>query len=723
MTHIDRSDRPRVLCVSTDRETRATVTREFADADVVVIVARSLSDAVDRLRDEVIDAVVVDATTVGDVSGFLERLEAEWPGTPSFVHWGDPTVLTEVVDGGFGRDRGRVLPGAVTSRLGSDFDPRLDELVGTAKRRLADATSPIEVERAVREPFLDDDRFGFLWLGEYDRGEREIVPWLSGSTTMEWSMHRTFAIGDGSQPLLERAMQTRELKVLEPIADHLDAVPLGAEAVENGMGSVSVAALSSDDRIYGVLVVYGTEALERAEREAITSVAETASRTLESIAIRGQLGHLQRSLDSYERLVEAASDGMYVLDDEGHFTTVNDGLLEMTGFSREGLLGEHSSLLFGAEGAQRGTEEITRLLKEGGTAVAIGVPLQTKAGATIPVETQVTILVGEGEFEGSVGVVRDVTERKERERQLRRQNERLDAFARIVSHDLRNPLGVSQGYLDLVAETESFEYVEAAREGLDRMEEIIADVLAIAREGEWAEEVEPVSLEDLAREAWENVSTEGAQLEIVDTTTLEVDRSRCLRLLENLLRNAVEHGSRGCGGSESTTDRDSESTTDRDSEATTDRDSEATTGRDSEATTGRDSEATTDRDSEATTDRDSEATTDRDSEATTDRDSEATTDRDSEATDDDGSALTVRVGVLDAVDGSHPEAGFYVEDDGRGMPEEIREVAFDPDVSTSESGLGIGLWVVEEVARGHGWSAAVTESDRGGARFEFRFDQ
>ena len=662
MNHTDRSDRPRVLCVSTDRGTRATVAREFADSDVIVVVAGSLSAAVDRLRGEGIDAVVVDATTVEDVPGFLERLEVEWPGIASFVHWGDPTVVTEVVDGGGGDDRGRVLPGAVASRLGNDFDPRLasdfdpclDELVGTAKRRLADATSPIEVERAVREPFLADDRFGFLWLGEYDRGEREIVPWLSGSTTVEWSMHRTFAIGDGSQPLLERAMQTRDLQVLEPIDAHLDAVPLGEETAERGLKSVAIATLSSDDRLYGVLVVYGTDAFEGAEREAISSVAETASRTLESIAIRGRLGHLQRSLDSYERLVEAASDGMYVLDEGGHFTTVNDGLLEMTGFSREGLLGEHSSLLFGTEGAKRGTEEIKRLLKEGGTAVAIEVPLETKDGSTIPAETQVTILVGDEEFEGSVGVVRDVTERKERERQLRRQNERLDAFARIVSHDLRNPLGVSQGYLDLVAETESLEYVDEVREGLDRMEEIIADVLAIAREGEWAGEVESVALDELAREAWGNVSTDGARLEIAETTTFEADRSRCLRLFENLVRNAVEHGSQGRGGSEASTDHG-----------------------------------------------------------------------DSETTDDDhGEAdLMVRVGVLDSVDGSHAKDGFYVEDDGRGMPEEVRNVAFDPDVSTSESGLGIGLWVVDEVARGHGWSADVTESDRGGARFEFRFDE
>jgi len=51
----------------------------------------------------------------------------------------------------------------------------------------------------------------------------------------------------------------------------------------------------------------------------------------------------------------------------------------------------------------------------------------------------------------------------------------------------------------------------------------------------------------------------------------------------------------------------------------------------------------------------------------------------------------------------------------RGTPDEI----FDPSVSSSTEGLGIGLWIVREVATGHGWSVVATESEGGGARFEF----
>ena len=78
-----------------------------------------------------------------------------------------------------------------------------------------------------------------------------------------------------------------------------------------------------------------------------------------------------------------------------------------------------------------------------------------------------------------------------------------------------------------------------------------------------------------------------------------------------------------------------------------------------------------------------------------------------------GGDVTVVVGPL--VDGE----GFFVADDGPGIPEADREAIFDVGVTTRDSGTGVGLSIVETVAEAHGWSVAVTESADGGARFEF----
>jgi signal transduction histidine kinase len=64
------------------------------------------------------------------------------------------------------------------------------------------------------------------------------------------------------------------------------------------------------------------------------------------------------------------------------------------------------------------------------------------------------------------------------------------------------------------------------------------------------------------------------------------------------------------------------------------------------------------------------------------------------------------------------EAGFYVADDGQGIPEADREQVFEPGYSTGTEGTGYGLQIVRQIGTAHGWDVRVTESDEGGARFE-----
>ena len=75
-----------------------------------------------------------------------------------------------------------------------------------------------------------------------------------------------------------------------------------------------------------------------------------------------------------------------------------------------------------------------------------------------------------------------------------------------------------------------------------------------------------------------------------------------------------------------------------------------------------------------------------------------------------GETVEITVGDL--------EDGFYVADDGPGIPEADREKVFESGFSTSEKGTGFGLAIVKEIATGHGWEIRAAESDDGGARFE-----
>ena len=137
---------------------------------------------------------------------------------------------------------------------------------------------------------------------------------------------------------------------------------------------------------------------------------------------------------------------------------------------------------------------------------------------------------------------RSALDRVERERELRRENDRLEEFASIVSHDIRNPLEVATGRMTLLQREIDSEHVDETVAALDRMAEIVDDTLTLARYGTAVGETEPVSIPAVVRRCWNTVETGDARLEIDDDLVVRADDDRLRHLLENLFRNGVEHG-------------------------------------------------------------------------------------------------------------------------------------------------------------------------------------
>ncbi|WP_311173957.1 ATP-binding protein [Halobellus ordinarius] len=213
----------------------------------------------------------------------------------------------------------------------------------------------------------------------------------------------------------------------------------------------------------------------------------------------------------------------------------------------------------------------------------------------------------------------DITENKQRERELKRERDRLDEFASIVSHDLRNPLNVAAGRVEMAQRECDSEHLLHVEGALDRMNDLIDDLLELARQGEPIGDLEPVALAELGAACWETVETANASLEIDTELKIRANRSRLKQLFENLVRNAVEHG---------------------------------------------------------------------------------------------GTDVTITLG------GCSDPPGFFIADDGGGIPDTEQETAFGSGFPTSSDGTGFGLPIVAEIATAHGWDVAVTESANGGARFE-----
>ena len=131
---------------------------------------------------------------------------------------------------------------------------------------------------------------------------------------------------------------------------------------------------------------------------------------------------------------------------------------------------------------------------------------------------------------------------KQREQELQRERDRLDEFASLVSHDLRNPLNVANLHLELAKGEGESTHLTRAENALDRMEQLIGDLLTLARQGATVGETEPVPLRQLLSGCWTNVDSGGARLIVEADGTIRADRSRLTSVVENLFRNAVKHG-------------------------------------------------------------------------------------------------------------------------------------------------------------------------------------
>ena len=143
-------------------------------------------------------------------------------------------------------------------------------------------------------------------------------------------------------------------------------------------------------------------------------------------------------------------------------------------------------------------------------------------------------------------LLHDVTDHHDRQAELEAENKQLEEFASLISHDLRNPLDVAIGRTNAVKEQTDDPDLEAhlarTQDSHERMRQIITDVLTLARDSHGVGELESVPLETAVMDAWSHVETSEASLSVDTQIVIRADQQRLVRVLENLFRNAVEHG-------------------------------------------------------------------------------------------------------------------------------------------------------------------------------------
>ncbi|MFC7132712.1 MULTISPECIES: two-component system sensor histidine kinase NtrB [Salinibaculum] len=328
--------------------------------------------------------------------------------------------------------------------------------------------------------------------------------------------------------------------------------------------------------------------------------------------------------ERYRKIFEHNNDAVMIVDLEGEeFVDVNPKACQLLGYSRSELLAMHPEEIH-PDDIDRIRDEFISQVTEEGTGFTDELTCLTKTGSVIPTEISGAALdLSDDETKPSqmVAMLRDISDRVEHRRELQEKIERLDQFASIVSHDLKNPLSVITGHATLARETGNREHFEAIEDAAERMDEMLSDLLMLTREGNLVGDRTTIELETLARKVWLECNLEPATLDIESSTSIRADRDRLHELFANLFENASTHG---------------------------------------------------------------------------------------------GQSVTVRVGAFD----TEQNEGFYIEDDGDGIPVDEQENVFDWGHTTTRDGTGFGLAIVAEIVDAHGWSIGVCDSESGGVRFE-----
>ncbi|ELZ47224.1 PAS/PAC sensor signal transduction histidine kinase [Halorubrum californiense DSM 19288] len=250
--------------------------------------------------------------------------------------------------------------------------------------------------------------------------------------------------------------------------------------------------------------------------------------------------------------MNALGDGAYVLDADRNRVFVNDRLREVTDFDEAVLHDEHPERLvetghWSKETGDRYRAAAERVLAGEVDDERVQIAMTLGDGDGMTVETRLTPVERGGDIVGAVGVIRDVTDRVERERELERLNERLERLAGFLSHDLRNPLSVARGYVDLARETGDTEGLAAAESAFGRIESMIEEALVMARDPEAIETAdEAVDLADLAADCLDSGDfgeiPADADLVVEDAGPVVGDPTLLRRAVGNLIGNAFDHG-------------------------------------------------------------------------------------------------------------------------------------------------------------------------------------
>lgn len=246
----------------------------------------------------------------------------------------------------------------------------------------------------------------------------------------------------------------------------------------------------------------------------------------------------------YSAIVGHATDGIVIIR-HGVFEFVNRALLKMTGYLSSDIMGKPFLSFVCPEHQQAFEDRISNYPDSKEIPLPSSIKILKKDGNIADMEISYSYIKYMGKS-AIMGILRDITQRREMERELLAKNRELNDFAYMISHDLKNPLIIINGYLNIIKDKpELFDlYYNKVLDSSSRLISYISNLLELSRSGKIISDKNKINMSILYNEVYKIVKPEELKSElIINNPELVVhgDYDRIKQLIINLFQNAIRY--------------------------------------------------------------------------------------------------------------------------------------------------------------------------------------
>jgi PAS domain S-box-containing protein len=256
-----------------------------------------------------------------------------------------------------------------------------------------------------------------------------------------------------------------------------------------------------------------------------------------------QESELETELALKNRVLDAVGFGVVITDatqGDNPIIYLNEGFEELTGYDGDEVIGRNCRFLQGEE-TDPDTVAAIRNAVDAGNPISTDIVNYDADGDPFWNRLEIFPVTNEtGEVANFVGFQREITERQAFTSGAESQLDWLGEFGHVLSHDLKTPLSVIQGNLELAKELDDTERLDTAIDAADRLDTLIDDFANVMQQGDLVTDVEWVDPGGVFR-SLDVLETAAESLEVIDSKPILADEYALVRLAENLVKNTVEH--------------------------------------------------------------------------------------------------------------------------------------------------------------------------------------